>query len=78
MQMLVLGRNSGQQVVVPHCRLTITVLAIKGKTVRLGISAPPGVLVYRDELARRPGDDPQRRQQCLSETDALPPWSCPP
>jgi carbon storage regulator CsrA len=51
--MLVLGRKLGEQIVVPQCRLTITVSAIKGNTVRLAIAAPAEIGVYREEVWRR-------------------------
>ena len=51
--MLVLSRKLGEQIVVPQCRLTITVSAINGNTVRLAISAPAEIDVYREELWRR-------------------------
>jgi carbon storage regulator len=54
MRMLVLSRKTGERIVVPECELTITVLAVTGKTVRLGISAPAAVGVYREELVSRP------------------------
>ena len=48
--MLVLSRKIGERIVVPDCELAVTVLAVEGKTVRLGISAPAEVHVYREEL----------------------------
>ena len=48
--MLVLSRKIGERVVVPHCELAFTVLAVQGKTVRLGISAPAALDVYREEV----------------------------
>jgi carbon storage regulator CsrA len=51
--MLVLGRKLGERIVVPQCRLTITVSAIKGSTVRLAISAPAEIDVYREEVWRQ-------------------------
>jgi carbon storage regulator len=48
--MLVLTRKLGERIVVPHSALTVTVLAIDGKAVRLGISAPAKVAVYREEI----------------------------
>jgi carbon storage regulator len=48
--MLVLGRRIGEQIVLPSCDVTITVIAIKGKSVRLGFSAPLKVTVQRSEL----------------------------
>ena len=51
--MLVLSRKPGERIVVPQCEVTITVLAVEGNTVRLGVSAPDEVAVYRDEVWRR-------------------------
>ena len=48
--MLVLSRRLGERIVVPDCRLTLTVVAIEGNTVRLGFSAPPEVAVHREEI----------------------------
>jgi carbon storage regulator len=48
--MLVLSRKIGERILVPNCELEFTVLAVKGKTVRLGISAPAEVDVYREEI----------------------------
>ena len=50
--MLVLSRKLGEQIVVPQCGLAVTVIAIKGKVVRLGISAPENLTVYREESGR--------------------------
>jgi carbon storage regulator len=50
--MLVLSRKLGERICVPHCGLTFTVLAIEGNRVRLGISAPADVAVYREEIWR--------------------------
>ena len=51
--MLVLTRKVGEQIVVPQCQLTMSVLGIVGKRVRLGISAPQDVVVHRQEVQRR-------------------------
>jgi carbon storage regulator len=48
--MLVLSRKPGERIVVPHCELAVTVIAVEGKTVRLGISAPEDIAVYREEV----------------------------
>jgi carbon storage regulator CsrA len=53
MFMLVLGRKVGERIVVPQCRLTITVTAIQGNRVRLAISAPVEIDVYREEVWRQ-------------------------
>ena len=51
--MLVLTRKVGEQIVVPQCQLTVSVMGIVGKRVRLGISAPHDVVVYRQEVQQR-------------------------
>ena len=48
--MLVLSRKLGERIVVPQCGLAVTVIAIKGKVLRLGISAPERLAVYRKEV----------------------------
>jgi carbon storage regulator len=64
MSMLVLSRKLGEQIVVPSLDLAVTVVAIEGNKVRLGISAPPEVAVYREEIWSRtrapsPGPSPE-------------------
>ena len=61
--MLVLSRKLGERIVVPHCELAVTVIAIEGKAVRLGISAPADIAVYREEVW----------QQLCQQTDSPPP-----
>lgn len=51
--MLVLSRKLGEQIVVPDCELTVTVIAVKGNTVRLGVSAPRDLAVHREEIWRQ-------------------------
>ena len=51
--MLVLSRKRGERIVVPDCDLVVTVLAIEGRSVRLGIAAPADVSVFRAEQVRR-------------------------
>lgn len=48
--MLVLSRRPTEKVVFPQIGVTIHVLRNNGKTVRLGIDAPPHLQVVRDEL----------------------------
>jgi carbon storage regulator len=55
--MLVLSRKVGERIHVPHCELTVTVVAVRGKTVRLGITAPDHVAVYREETWLRKGQE---------------------
>jgi carbon storage regulator len=51
--MLVLTRKIGEQVVVPQCQLTVTVLEVTSGRVRLGISAPANLVVHRSEVCDR-------------------------
>jgi carbon storage regulator len=50
--MLVLTRRIGEQIVIDD-EITVTVVAIRGDKVRLGISAPPSVRVDRSEIHER-------------------------
>ncbi len=51
--MLVLSRRKNERIHVGD-DVTITVMAIRGDRVRLGIEAPPHVPVTREELLARP------------------------
>ena len=53
--MLVLRRKIGERIVVPDFGLAVRVIAIEGKTVRLGISAPEDIAVYREEVWQQRG-----------------------
>jgi carbon storage regulator len=50
--MLVLSRRIGEQIIMPEQEVVVTVVAIHGNRVRIGITAPSGVPVYREELYR--------------------------
>lgn len=50
--MLVLTRNVGEKIVIDS-HITVTVVAIKGNKVRLGIEAPDYVRVDRQEVHER-------------------------
>jgi carbon storage regulator len=47
--MLVLSRRESEQIVIDG-RITVTVVKVKGKVVRLGIEAPREVPIRREEL----------------------------
>ncbi len=49
--MLVLSRRENDKVVFPKLGITVEVLRIAGRSVRLGVEAPPHVRVLRHELA---------------------------
>ena len=50
--MLILTRKSGEAITIGQ-DIKVTVLAIQGKQVKLGISAPERVEVYREEIFRK-------------------------
>ena len=50
--MLVLTRKLREAIVVNE-EIKVTILEVRGKTVRLGIEAPPHISVHRDEVFRR-------------------------
>jgi carbon storage regulator len=51
-EMLVLSRRKNEAIVIGQ-GIVVTVVAINGNRVRLGIAAPPEVPVHREEIARR-------------------------
>ncbi len=50
--MLILTRKSGEGLFIGD-DIRITILEIRGKQIRLGIEAPPSVIVLREEIYRR-------------------------
>jgi carbon storage regulator len=56
--MLVLSRKLGERIVIPEIDLILTVVAIEGNSVRLGITAPNEIGVYREELWNRVNSNP--------------------
>lgn len=50
--MLILTRKSGEVICIGN-NITVTVLSVQGQQVRLGINAPKGVAVDREEIAIR-------------------------
>jgi carbon storage regulator len=51
--MLVLSRKRGERIVIPGCSVTVTVVAVEGNRVRLGVAAPAEATIVREELVRR-------------------------
>jgi carbon storage regulator len=62
--MLILTRKAGEKVVIAN-GITVTVVAVAGNKVRVGIDAPDQVRILRAELAGRQGEpldaDPGRQ-----------------
>lgn len=50
--MLILTRRVGESILVGD-DITVTVLGVKGNQVRIGVQAPRGVVVDREEIAER-------------------------
>ncbi len=50
--MLVLTRKVGQQIRIGE-EIVVTVVRIQGDKVRLGIDAPPEIVVHREEVRQR-------------------------
>jgi carbon storage regulator len=50
--MLVLSRRIGEEIIIDGC-IRVTITAIKGNQVRVGITAPPHVEIQREEVFRR-------------------------
>jgi carbon storage regulator len=67
--MLVLSRKVGEEIVVSNGAITISVLGVSGRKVRLGVSAPSEVPVHRNEIHHRisaattPTADPKEAPQ---------------
>ena len=47
--MLLLTRKTNEEIVIPRYGITVTPVEVRGKKVRLGITAPPDVEIYRRE-----------------------------
>ncbi len=50
--MLILSRRTDESIVIGD-EVTITILSVKGKQVRIGITAPADVSVHREEIYQR-------------------------
>ncbi len=48
--MLVLSRKPGEEIIIGDS-IRLTILEIRGKQIRIGLTAPTGVRIYRSELA---------------------------
>jgi carbon storage regulator len=54
--MLILTRRVGETLTIGDS-VTVTVLAVHGSQVRIGINAPRDVAVHREEVVRRAGSE---------------------
>lgn len=67
--MLILTRRPGERVVIGE-EILVTVMGVSGHTVRLGISAPEGVSIYREEIWLAVKEE--NRAAAAADADALP------
>ncbi len=67
--MLVLSRKDGQKVVVGH-NVVVTVLEIRGDSVKLGFDAPGEVPIHREEVRRRIEDERHAKPEGRSESES--------
>lgn len=67
--MLILSRRIDESIVIGD-EVTITILSVKGKQVRIGINAPPDVSVHREEIYERiQSGDSEPVADLTTETD---------
>ncbi len=71
--MLVLSRHETETVVIPGLDITIQIVSIKGKTVRVGIDAPREIKVLRGEVTDDHRDTTAQpaSTRCRSEHDRV-------
>lgn len=68
--MLILSRRTDESIVIGD-EVTITILSVKGKQVRIGITAPPDVSVHREEIYQRiQAGEPTETVDATEESDA--------
>jgi carbon storage regulator len=67
--MLILTRRPGERVVIGD-DILVTVMGVSGHTVRLGIAAPEGVSIYREEIWLAVKEE--NRAAASADPDALP------
>jgi len=67
--MLILTRRPGERVVIGD-EILVTVMGVSGHTVRLGIAAPAGVPIYREEIWLAVREE--NRAAAAANVDALP------
>lgn len=50
--MLILTRKPGERLIIGD-DITVTILAVRGNQVRVGVHAPPNMTVHREEIYER-------------------------
>ena len=67
--MLILTRRPGEAVMI-RADVTFTVLGVKGNQVRVGINAPKGVAVHREEIFERIRAEREAAEQIGADASA--------
>jgi carbon storage regulator len=67
--MLVLSRNRGEAVII-GTDVTIVILGVKGRQVRVGITAPKSTDIYRAEIFPNPQPNEKLTQNAVVATAA--------
>jgi len=70
--MLVLLRKAGEAIVLNGI-IHIYVLAVEGERVKLGIDAPPDVIIVRQELLNESNDGTVRQAKCIQAEELAKP-----
>jgi len=68
--MLILTRKVGEKIRIGD-DIEITVLEVKGRQARIGINAPPGLTVHREEIFRRIQEENLRAASSAPQLDEL-------
>ncbi len=63
--MLVLSRKVNEEIVIDG-RIRVQIVQVRGKTIRIGISAPSDVKILRGELQPFEIEDPAKTTTCSS------------
>ena len=68
--MLVLSRKKDQNLLFPNLGITVEILRVDGKTVRIGVDAPKDIRVLRGELVDRDAIKQETPSKPQPETEA--------
>ncbi len=70
--MLILTRKLGESITIGDGSITVSVMEIKGRQVRLGIDAPPNTPIHREEIfAKIKEANQQAVNSSLTDLDGL-------
>ncbi len=64
--MLILRRKAGEAISIGD-EIRVVIIQVKGNQVKIGVEAPPGIAIYRDELLRKILAENQEAAQALPD-----------